>query len=150
KKLGRYYWRGEGTIKGPPGLATHLIECWIELPGRMRSVERLRPEKGEEIKCVSVYDRDRGWESTTGGTRALPERDVVFQRDLALYASLLPLLEDPGLTVVTVPDVRIGGQTAAGVRVSGKGRMTAVLYFDKETRLHAKLEAVYLADGKEE
>jgi hypothetical protein len=45
------------------------------------------------------------------------------------------LLEDPELRLATLPDEVIEGRPVVGVEVTGPGRTTASLYFDRATRL---------------
>jgi hypothetical protein len=50
------------------------------------------------------------------------------------------LKKDPSLRLAPLPEAKVNGEPAAGVKVSSKGRPDVKLYFDKKSHLLVKAE----------
>jgi hypothetical protein len=114
----------------------------VQLPDRLR-LKIEAGAAGEKTLSVVVVDGDKGWQTVGGMTLAMekPQLDELKTETYRLWlTTLVPLLKEDGFTLATVPDVKVEGQTARGVKVSCKGRTEVKLYFDRETGLLIKTE----------
>jgi hypothetical protein len=161
KKRDRYYWRGEGTASNGQREAEARCQCWVSLPdsgGRM--VNDYRTRGGSWESNIMVETKTRFWRSTNGFTTESPKNQGVGL-DLATYTYLLPLLDDPTIRLTALPDTKVDGRFASGVRVTCTGRASASLYFDRDNHFLVMLEVqsynragegalsrVYLSDYK--
>ena len=109
---------------------------------------------GNQVQVVTIANGDKI--SIEAGGKEVPLTDalkgVMKDAQHVMKASrLLPLLQDKGLELSQLGEVKVEGKPAVGVRVSSKGRKDLSLYFDKVTGLLAKVErrAIEPTSGKE-
>jgi hypothetical protein len=105
--------------------------------------ERIRLEVllDKKFPFVSVVDGDKGWQRAGGMTFELSGPRVKEIREEAYVwwlATLAPLKQDV-FQLAPVPDDRVDGQPAAGVKVSCRGHADTRLYFDKRSGLLVKI-----------
>jgi outer membrane lipoprotein-sorting protein len=95
-----------------------------------------------EIKDVftSVFDGDKGWVNFMGETKEMTREQLANQREssAAQYATTLLPLEDKSYTLTTLPEIKVDGKPALGVKAAKKGMPDVSLYFDKATGLLIK------------
>jgi hypothetical protein len=127
-----------GVLVQPGRLVRFKAEVLRELPERLRRTIDL--DKGPRV--LSVVNGTKGWERAGGPAVVMVEPRLQELRE-ELYVdwvtTLVPLTKG-GFTLATLPDVRIDGAAAAGVKVSRKGRPDVKLYFDRGSGLLARSE----------
>ncbi|MCI0376034.1 MAG: hypothetical protein L0215_00355, partial [Gemmataceae bacterium] len=88
---------------------------------------------GTDIKVVAVVNGDKGWEKVNDDVKEMPAEEVAEHKEQLhsdAVAGLLPL-KDKEYKLATLGEVKVGEQSAVGVRVSRKGHRDVNLYFDK-------------------
>jgi hypothetical protein len=114
-------------------------ELIVHLPDQVRlSMEA----QGSQI--VAILNGDKGWESAGGAFREMTKQRVAeVQEEAYVYwlATLTPLLKD-GFDLAPLPESKVEGKPAVGIKVSARGRPDASLYFDKDTGLLVKITRV--------
>ena len=129
---------GVGTLTLFDKKVPFTDEVTWSIPGRWRVAINLDKRGVQTI----VLNGDKGWQSAGGPTMELgAERVHELQNELYVLglATLLPLIkEDVRLT--TLPEVKVNGELAAGVKATSKGHPDVKLYFDKKTHLLVKIE----------
>ncbi len=103
----------------------------LNLPSQLRV--RLDVNK---MQMVRVLNGDKGWQQSAGGQTLELARDRLGEVQEEAYVwwlvTLAPLLKD-GFDLDVLPEVKVDGRPAAGIKVSARGRPDASLYFDKES-----------------
>jgi hypothetical protein len=115
-------------------------EMTWKLPDRFRLTLDVGPDK---THLVTVVTPDKGWQMTGGQVTELsPERlEELREEGYVLWlATLAPLKKDAGFELAPLPETKVSGQPAAGVKVAHKGHSDASLYFDKQSGLLVKIE----------
>jgi hypothetical protein len=117
-------------------------EQTAQLPARWRRETEMRADR-QKLRVLLVVNGDKGWQSAGGavidvGAERLRElREDGYAQWLT---TLLPLKKDPALQLATLPEIKVNGDPAVGVKVSSKGRPDVKLYFDKKSRLLVRSE----------
>src|SRR5205085_2483937 len=128
-----------GTQTQPTGDVSFTSTITQSLPERVR----MDIEVEKRVKLLTVIDGDKGWVQSAGGSTIPLDRDRLKEMKGEAYvwwlATLVPLKKD-GLTLATVPEIKVDGKPALGVKVSGRGEPDAKLYFDQGTGLLVKIE----------
>lgn len=98
-----------------------------------------------------VADGDKGWIKGVDETKDLTEAQFASHKasQAVLYVSTLVPLDDQGYTLTTLPEVKVDGKPAMGVKVTKKGMPDVSLYFDKATNLLVKYSFRARNKGKE-
>jgi hypothetical protein len=111
----------------------------LSLPDRMRLALTL----DKKVRIVTILNGDKGWQLPPGGsvTELTPEhlREIREEAYVWWLTTLVPLRKGP-FTLTPLPDVKINGEPAAGVKVASPGHGDVRLYFDKGTGLLARIE----------
>jgi hypothetical protein len=108
------------------------------LPDKMR----LQIDLDRKVKTTIVLNGDRGWQTEGGPATSLPTQLVRELREeayLCWLTTLVPLTKS-GFTLSTVPDIKVDGETAAGIKVVSRGHHDVHLYFLKSNGLLVKLD----------
>jgi hypothetical protein len=103
---------------------------------------RLKIEVDRRFESTIVVDGDKGWQSEGGpAVQMAPQRLKEVREELYLWwlTTLVPLTR-PGFTLSTLPDTKVEGEAAAGVKVVHKGHADTKMYFLKRNGLLAKVE----------
>jgi hypothetical protein len=104
----------------------------LDLPSRLRSVT----EVGRN-RLVRVLDGEHGWQQGIGPPTEMPaQRAAELQTEAYVLwvATLAPLLKD-GFTFTALPESKVNGRPALGVRVAARGKPDLSLLFDKDSAL---------------
>jgi hypothetical protein len=130
-----------GAIASPTGkdLAFKDEMTW-KLPEHFRLVLEVGDEKA---RLVTVITPDKGWQMTGGQVAELsPERQGELREEAYVLwlATLVPLKKDAAFELAPLPEVKVNGQPAGGVKVAHKGHTDAALYFDKQSGLLVKIQ----------
>jgi hypothetical protein len=87
-----------------------------------------------------VLDGDKGWIKSGDETKEMSKEQLTSQQE-SMHAgnvsNLVPL-EDKSYTLTTLPEIKVDGRPAVGVKVVKKGMPDVSLYFDKATTLIVK------------
>jgi hypothetical protein len=139
KKRMCYYWQGKGELTVGQQTAMITQECWTQLPGRLKMDTEYRSKEGARQSSQTVSRGGRTWHTMDGLTGEL-SKECFRGTELAYLASLLPLLDDKTLQLSALPDTKVRGQAATGVRVTAPDRAPVDLYFDKQSYLLVMME----------
>src|SRR4051794_26575345 len=87
-----------------------------------------------------VLDGDHGWVKSGGDTMEMTKEQLAEHQEnhYGGYVTTLLPLKDKAFTLTALPDEKVDGRPAAGVKVSHKGHRDVSLYFDKQTGLLAR------------
>jgi hypothetical protein len=123
---------------------TVQYESFTQDNGTCRMVFRLDMggNGGLQVEILQFRSPDGSWYRSMDGQASKLAGDELPPLEMGLYmdrlTSLLPLLKDKDFTLAGLPDEKVQGRPAAGVKVSSKGKPDVQMYFDKESGLLAK------------
>jgi hypothetical protein len=103
---------------------------------------RLQMELNRKVKTTVVLNGDKAWQSDGGPAVALLSPRVRELREEAYLwwlTTLVPLTKT-GFTLSTVADIKVDGDTAAGIKVVSRGHQDTRLYFSKRNGSLVKIE----------
>jgi hypothetical protein len=131
----------KGKLYNPVGQATPMEgEVW-EFGARSKYLFHVDVPGDMKIEVAMVANGDKSWAAMNGQAHDLEKDDIEGQRiskHVDRVTELTTLLADKGFTLTSLPDVKVDGRPAAGLKVSYKGQPDTSLYFDKETSLLIK------------
>ena len=90
-----------------------------------------------------VVNGDKGWQSAGGPAMALGAerlREIRNEMYVLWLTTLTPLKKDD-VQLSPLPDIKVHGEAAAGIKATSKGHPDVKLYFDKKTHLLVKVDA---------
>lgn len=134
-------WNEKGTYYGMGKPLPYTGKYAVQWPDRFRM----------DITGVftMVVAGDKGWTKDEKGTVEMGKELFAHEKE-NLYgghvATLLPL-KNKAFTLTPVPETKVEGKAAVGVKVTHKGRRDVFLFFDKATGLLAKTEQMVLPPG---
>lgn len=127
-------------------------ETLQRLPGQFRHT-LTSTVGGKKLNLVQIYDGKQGWLVDGGIPRAIDEKTLDGWKAMthaALVASLTPLLAaDKGYKLTVLPETKVAGQPAVGVKVASAQQREVVLYFDKATGMLVKRDSRPHSGGPE-
>jgi hypothetical protein len=104
---------------------------------------RLQIELNRKVKTTIVLNGDKAWQSDGGApaVQLLSQRVRELREEAYLWwlTTLVPLTK-PGVTLSTVPDIKVDGEAAAGVKVVFRGHHDVRMYFSKRNGSLVKVE----------
>jgi hypothetical protein len=110
---------------------------WIvHLPDQARMTGEINRNQ-----LIIVVNGNQGWQSAGGAVTELSRQRLVELQEegyVAWLATLTPLLQE-GVRLTPLPEVKVQGKPALGVKASARGRPEVALYFDKDTGLLVKI-----------
>jgi hypothetical protein len=115
------------------------------LPEKMR----LEIELNRKVKTLVVLNGERGWQSDGGpAVQLLSQRVKELREEAYLWwlTTLVPLTK-PGFTLSTIPDSKVEGDAAAGIKVASRGHHDVRMYFSKRTGMLVKIECQLTEGG---
>jgi len=117
------------------------VTIHMQVPEKARTEVKL-DLGGKEVEIVEVITGDKGWERVEGMTKAVEGKELELARD-GLYPSYLsmltPMLKDKDIQLKALPESKVDGKAALGLKVSSKGHSDMEFYFDKTSGLLVKL-----------
>jgi hypothetical protein len=132
--------RGNLHVGGKPIAFSNDVV--VQLPGRYRSSIRLQ-QGDRDHTIVHSLDGDKATILADGQPLPLsPVHHMQLQQTLQLEQAmrLVPLLNDPAVTLQALPIRRYNDHVFVGLRVSRRGQRDLALYFDQTTGLLVKTE----------
>ena len=144
----------EGTtdlIPGQADLPFTMEDTW-QMPNRYKT-ESTFQLMGKKFRQTQVIDGDKGWIQADGQVQDMP-KDALAEMKEQKYAEdldRLRFLNDKGIELSVLDEIKVEGKPAAGVLVKSTGHRDVRLYFDKASGLLAKREQQVLdpSSGKE-
>jgi hypothetical protein len=129
--------QGKGTLALSGVDYPFTTEETLNLPGQFR----YRNEAGKK-QLVRVINGDKGWVQAAGGMTVEMNRDRLAEQMEEAYVlwlvTLAPLVKD-SFNLDVLPEVKVAGRPAAGVKVTARGRPEVAMYFDKESGVLVKI-----------
>ena len=128
------------------------VETVVQLPGQFKNVFQVEI-KGKKQTVVQVLNGDMGWMAIDGQAVPLDAGKLAALKE-SFYAEqaarLTPLLRDKNYRLSSLPESKVDGRPALGVKIVHVGRPDISLYFDKATGLLVKSERRSKEAGKKE
>jgi hypothetical protein len=144
----------EGTtdlIPGQPNFPITVEDIW-KMPGRYKSTSSFQL-MGNAVTQIQTIDGDTGWAQFNGQTQDLPREAFTEMKEQKYAEDLdrLSFLNQKGIELSALDEIKVDGKLAVGVRVKSKGHRDVKLYFDKSGGLLVKRQHNVLdpASGKE-
>jgi hypothetical protein len=113
-----------------------------QFPDRYRLEVDAAPPGAARFRLLVVLNGDKAWQSTGGAAGEQTAERVKELREEGYVQWLLTLVplkkDDFGLS--PLPEVKVNGQPAVGVKVTRKGHSDVKLYFDKDSHLLVRTE----------
>ena len=136
---------GQGTIFQGEMKIPFTDEVTLNLPNQWRDTVEI-DKKG---RFAIAVNGDKGWQSASGTVAEIgPDRFKELREEMyVLGLETLTPLQKAGYNLTPLPEIKIAGQPAVGVKVSSKGHADAKLYFDGRTHLLVKIERDALEAG---
>jgi hypothetical protein len=109
--------------------------------GERSKLSLLADLSGSKFTVTMVVNGDKSWTALNGQAHDLDKGDIEGQRiskHVDRVTGLTDLLADKGFTLASLPEAKVDGRPAAGLKVSYKGQPDTSLFFDKETGLLVK------------
>jgi hypothetical protein len=154
--LGRihaYRVKYKGTLVSQGHTTPFIAETTVQLPSKKKDVIEV-DANGDKHTIVHILNGNNIYITLDGRpVKAEPSQLDEIRSGLELERAkhLLPLLEDKSYQLAVVEDVQVNDRTAAGIRITGRGRREMRLYFDKEYGLLVRAEnRLEGGKGKEE
>ncbi len=113
-------------------------EMMWNLPNQWRDAVEIE----KTLHFTMAVNGDKGWQSIGGMVSDLgPERLKELREEIYILGleTLLPLKKD-GVELTPLPEIKVNGQSAVGVKAASKGHADAKLYFDAHSHLLVKIE----------
>jgi hypothetical protein len=125
-----------GSLSAPMREVKFTSEVYRDLPDRLKLVI-----KADMMRSVVVLNGDKGWVQGPGPAVEMtkPYHERMRNEAYVWWVSTLVPLTRGGFALSTIPDTRVDGDLAAGVRASRKGTADTNLYFSKRTGLLLKI-----------
>jgi hypothetical protein len=121
--------------------ATFVDETLALMPNKMRSTAVVEV-MGMKLTLTHVYDGKKAWVIINEKMVMDVDGDQLKALQDSAYASrvelLFPLVKDQEFELSKLPEQKIKGKAAVGVKVKAKGQRDMELYFDKESGLLIK------------
>jgi hypothetical protein len=108
------------------------------LPDRVR----LQLELDKKVKTTIVLNGLKAWQTEgAAAVQLLPPRVKELREEAYVWwlTTLVPLTKE-GFTLSTVPDIKVDGEPAAGIKVARKGHADTRMYFLKRNGALVKIE----------
>jgi hypothetical protein len=129
---------GTGTMTLFGNTSSFTDEVTWSLPDRLR----LAMEVEKKYRLTMVVNGDKGWQSAGGPTVDLGPARLAEVRDemYVLWLTTLMPLKQTAFKLSPLPEIKVNGAAAVGVKVMSKDKADVKLYFDKKTNLLVKIE----------
>ena len=129
---------GEGVLYQGDKDVTFADEMTLNLPDQWKDGVEIE----KKFRITLAVNGDRGWQSVAGTVTDMgPERLKELREEMyVLWLETLTPLRKDGFDLAPLPEAKVNGRPAAGVKVASKGHADASLYFDAGTHLLVKVE----------
>ena len=129
---------GRGTIFQGEMKIPFTDEVTLNLPNQWRDSVEI-DKKG---RFTIAVNGDKGWQDASGTVTEIGPAGFKELREeiYVLGLETLTPLQKAGYDLAPLPEIKVAGQPAVGVKVSSKGHADAKLYFDGQTHLLVKIE----------
>lgn len=137
-KLAGFIRTSSVELSAVPGKAFTVEQTFV-LPTKVRNAIKL---DGKQLSMM-VLNVDKAWQSSGGPAEAAPDdlaRELKEENYVIWLSTLAPFTKE-SFDLDLVPEIKVNGQPAVGVKVTRKDRPDAMLYFDKKTNLLVKIDA---------
>ena len=136
-------WSERGTFHGLGNPLPYVSKLAVEWPDKFRM----------EVPhfMTIVLNGDHGWKKERETTTELAKEELaenLEEHHAGFITTLLPL-KDKSFHLSVLPETKVDGEPAVGVRVSQEAHKDVKLYFDKSTGLPVKSEWQVKDAGKE-
>ncbi len=131
----------KGELDAFPQPIPFVGEARFNLPDQARWYFELEQNKQKSL-ILLVVNKDKGWRAAGGAAQDLTARELDNLREEAYVhwvMTLLPVMQDK-FEVSPLPEAKVNGEPAVGLKVASKGKPDVSLYFDKKTFLLTKAE----------
>jgi hypothetical protein len=141
----------KGTFHGMGVPIPYTGEYIFQEPGQQKVTVEAEV-MGQTFKFIQVVNKDKGWESIMGMTKAMDADKLAEQKEEVYAGSVTSLapLAGPGFTLALAGEIMVADRPALGVRVSHAGHRDVTLYFDKGSHLLLKTEQQVKNEGGQE
>jgi hypothetical protein len=136
-------WKGKGKVYWTSEPLDFTGEWAIQAPDRFRAVLESK-FNGLEFKQTRILNGDKGWLQLSGEDPTDLDEDAVTEEKrnlLGQLAMLLLPLKDTAFKLTALPETKIDGKAAVGLKVERDMRDFS-LFFDKESGLLLKSESM--------
>jgi hypothetical protein len=131
------------VLKGKGAVHNNAKEAPFSGEGTLRGPDRFRLDLDvslgdEPVKIVFALDGDKGWRKINDRVIDTPRAVIPLIKaglDAFRMAQMLAPLEDKGVKLSPLGEIKIEGRAAEGIKIVRKGRPDMDLYFDKQTHL---------------
>jgi hypothetical protein len=141
-KLQTFVRKSEGRMTVAGKEVPFAEEQTAQLPVRLHRETEIRAA-AQKLRVLLVLNGDKGWQSAGGAVLDVGAERLRELREDG-YAqwlnTLVPLMKDPAVRLAPLPDIKMNGETARGVKATSKGRPDVSLYFDGKSCLLIKTE----------
>jgi hypothetical protein len=130
----------KGSMMLGTGEVPFTAEMATQLPEKLRATFDV-DAGGQKLQMILVVNGNRGWRSAGGAVADLTPLELAELREEAYISwveTLLPL-RDTAFQLAALPEVKVDGKPALGVKVSRQGYVDLELYFDKDSHLLVKV-----------
>ena len=140
--------KAKGTVEVMGAVLGFTSDSAAQLPDKLRN-ELSLDAMGQKVTVIQVFNGEKAWAwvSTVGTTQELDGASLEEMKNAAYAArveSLLPLLKDNSFSFAALPETKVNGKLAVGIRVKSASHPDINLYFDKENNLLVKTERTSL------
>jgi hypothetical protein len=153
-KLRRMRIKAEGAtdlVPDQPNVPFTIEDTW-QMPNQYKTESSLQL-MGKKFTQTQVIDGDKGWIQADGQVQEMPNDALAEMKEQKYAEDLdrLRFLDDKGIELSLLDEIKVGKQPAVGVLVKSKNHRDVKLYFDKATGLLVKREQQVLdpSSGKE-
>jgi hypothetical protein len=139
----------KGTMTAGAIETPFVADMVADLPDRIKITFDV-DAGGQKVKAIVVLASDKGWQVNGGAAVEMNRLELDELREeiyVVWLLTLVPLL-DKGLDLQLLPEIKVEGRPAVGVKVGGKGHGEVTLYFDKESDLLVKVDRKRRETGK--
>jgi hypothetical protein len=129
--------KGKGTMTVMGMDVSFTVELYSQSPNKVRT-DMVLEVMGNKFPVSQVYDGKKGWAKQADQVMELEGDQLQDMKDEAYgnyLESLVPLAKDKNLKLEAVPEIKVEGKPAVGVKVESKGHKDMTMYFDKDSGL---------------
>ena len=131
----------KGTVFQVGGDIALNAELVLHLPDQIRATLQIEANQ-QKIKTTLVADGDKGWRDVDGNVLEMTKSELQELRDdnyIQWLMTIVPL-KDPSIALELLPEIRLDGRPAVGLKASRKGFPDVKLYFDRRNDLLVKID----------